>query len=80
MTEQQFVYWIQGWIELNGGKQPDEAQWKMICDHLKTVFVKVTPPLSFPNHPIFPRDKQVEPHMPWQDKGAWPAQPLEIIC
>lgn len=49
MTAEQFTYWLQGFSELNEGKMPTEAQWKAIQDHLKTVFVKVTP--AFPSHP-----------------------------
>lgn len=45
MTEQQFAYWLQGFVELNNGAMPTEEQWKLINAHLQTVFVKVTPPL-----------------------------------
>lgn len=42
MTPEQFAYWLQGFSELCN-VSPSEAQWKMINDHLKTVFIKVTP-------------------------------------
>jgi hypothetical protein len=42
MTPDQFTYWLQGFVELNGS-MPNEVQWKSITDHLKTVFNKVTP-------------------------------------
>lgn len=45
MTSEQFVYWLQGFIELNGGKVPTKEQWVLIEEHIKTVFHKVTPPL-----------------------------------
>jgi len=47
MTPEQFTYWLQGFAELNEGTPPTPEQWKSINDHLKTVFVKVTPPVSF---------------------------------
>ncbi|WP_440466889.1 hypothetical protein ACKI1H_27060 [Pseudomonas sp. YH-1] len=42
MTSEQFSYWLQGFVELNGS-EPTAEQWQSIKDHLKTVFVKVTP-------------------------------------
>lgn len=42
MTAEQFTYWLQGFVELNGA-MPNEVQWKSITDHLKVVFNKVTP-------------------------------------
>ena len=44
MTDMQFCYWLQGFVELNGG-EPTPEQWKSIKEHLQTVFVKVTPSL-----------------------------------
>jgi hypothetical protein len=43
MNHDQFTYWLQGFVEMNGGKEPTKAQWKMIKDHLKLCFNKVTP-------------------------------------
>lgn len=44
MTPEQFVYWLQGFVEINNtSKSPSADQWKVIEDHLKTVFHKVTP-------------------------------------
>lgn len=43
MTQEQFCYWIQGFVELSDGAMPSEMQWMTIVDHLKTVFNKVTP-------------------------------------
>lgn len=42
MTSEQFAFWLQGFVELNGS-EPTAEQWQSIKDHLKTVFVKVTP-------------------------------------
>lgn len=47
VTPEQFCYWLQGFAELreNGGNSPTAEQWKLIREHLATVFNKVTPPL-----------------------------------
>jgi hypothetical protein len=37
MTPEQFAYWLQGFVELNG-QQPTDAQWDSIKEHLQTVF------------------------------------------
>lgn len=46
MTAEQFAYWLNGFIELTEWKQPTPEQWKSICEHVGTVFEKVTPPVS----------------------------------
>lgn len=43
MTPDQFTYWLQGFVEMNGGKAPTKQQWQIIKDHLKLCFNKVTP-------------------------------------
>lgn len=43
MTPEQFVYWLQGFLELSSASRMEEYQIKMIRDHLATVFHKVTP-------------------------------------
>jgi hypothetical protein len=45
MTAEQFACWLQGFTELSEWKQPTPEQWKSICEHLNTVFNKVTPPV-----------------------------------
>ena len=56
MTPEQFCYWLQGWFELNKtiyhreGATPETL--KMIEDHLKTVFTKVTP--NYQGHEVGP--------------------------
>lgn len=45
MTSEQFAYWLQGFVELNGS-EPTAEQWQSIKDHLKTVFMKVTPEMN----------------------------------
>lgn len=48
MTPEQFCYWLQGRAELMPETPPTAAEWKMIGEHLATVFKKVTPPLQQP--------------------------------
>ncbi len=48
MTSEQFAYWLNGFVELNGQTLPTLEQWKSITEHLTTVFVKVTPPVKVP--------------------------------
>lgn len=43
MTERDFCYWLQGFIELSDAKSLSEDQIKMVKDHLALVFNKVTP-------------------------------------
>jgi hypothetical protein len=45
MTPENFVYWLQGFVEVEN-KVPDERQWEIIKDHLREVFHKVTPDRS----------------------------------
>jgi hypothetical protein len=47
MTEQQFVYWLQGFAELCPDA-PTAVQWQSIREHLAAVFKKVTPPIDAP--------------------------------
>lgn len=45
MTSEQFSYWLQGFAEITD-KAPSEKEWKIIKDHLSTVFNKITPDRS----------------------------------
>lgn len=42
-TPQDFVYWLQGFVEIADSDTISEKQWLIIKDHLKLVFDKVTP-------------------------------------
>lgn len=42
MTQEQFVYWLQGFFELSGSV-PFTKREQMIKDHLQQVFLKKTP-------------------------------------
>lgn len=41
MTDREFCFWLQGFVELNGDL-PTKEQWKSIKEHLQLVFTKVT--------------------------------------
>ncbi len=43
MTAEQFVYWLQGFMEVANPKTLDESQTQVIKDHLKLLFDKQTP-------------------------------------
>lgn len=61
MTQEQFIYWLQGFVEAHNSI-PTTEQWEVVKDHLKTVFRKVTPqytpspelPVPFPKFPAEP--------------------------
>lgn len=46
MTEKDFVYWLQGFVELTETDSISDKQWLVIKDHLKLVFDKKTPDRS----------------------------------
>ncbi|SRR3990167_3048198 len=43
MNERDFLYWLQGFLEISGTKTLDENQIQIIKDHLNVVFEKITP-------------------------------------
>lgn len=43
LTQEQFVYWLQGFFEIENPKTIDEYKTRIIKDHLDLVFNKVTP-------------------------------------
>lgn len=47
MTPENFVYWLQGFMELSHQISLDEIQTKQIRDHLKLVLEKKTPLYSY---------------------------------
>ena len=46
MEKNDFVMWLHGFSELNGETPPTKEQWKMIQEHLATMFEKVTTELE----------------------------------
>jgi hypothetical protein len=83
MNERDFAYWLNGFVEMNGGAMPTAAQWKAIQDHLALVFKKVTPPvvevksgesdLQRIMREFHERPRQVDQASPFQ----WPQQPYQ---
>lgn len=65
MTSEQFCYWLQGRMEMLPNQLPTQAEWKMIQEHLATVFNKVTPPLSTPLNPFPYNPKPFMPTVPF---------------
>ena len=51
MTAEQFVYWLQGFMEINDPDRISPIETKIIKDHLALVFKKETPnrTISVPN-------------------------------
>jgi hypothetical protein len=43
MTSQEFVYWLNGFLELSEAKTLDERQLKIVREHVSLVLTKVTP-------------------------------------
>lgn len=43
MTERDFVYWLQGYLEISGSNEITPEQIQIIKDHIKLVLTKVTP-------------------------------------
>lgn len=41
MTPENFIYWLQGFVEIGGGK-PTDRQWEIIKDHINLVLNKIT--------------------------------------
>lgn len=52
MNSESFCYWLHGYFELSGVTKLDEAQVKMIKEHLALVFTKVTPELIEKKKPL----------------------------
>lgn len=44
MNAEQFVYWLNGYLELSGAQELNVAQVKSVREHLALVLHKVTPP------------------------------------
>jgi len=53
MNAEQFVYWLNGYLELSGAQEMSAAQLKCVREHLALVLHKVTPPLENPKPTYF---------------------------
>jgi len=73
MTPRDFVYWLQGFAEINGSAVPTKEQWQIIQDHLKLVFDKQTPdrtvPTDVPGTPII--NPITTPPVPFNPDTPW---------
>lgn len=54
MEALQFVYWLQGALELGQQKALSETQVKIIQDHINLVLRKTTPSYNVPQMPSMP--------------------------
>lgn len=75
MTPEQFVYWMQGFAELNESP-PSPEQWQSIREHLQLVFKKETPS---PESSVFKRSqaaKLLEEQQRWRAIGPQLAETL----
>ena len=53
MNAEQFVYWLNGYLELSGAQELNADQVKSVREHLALVLHKVTPPLENPKPTYF---------------------------
>lgn len=53
MTPENFVYWLQGYMEINDPKSLGEKETQIIKDHLQLVLKKETPTYSAVNGGIY---------------------------
>jgi hypothetical protein len=78
MTTEQFVYWLQGFMEVANPKTLDESQTQVIKDHLKLLFDKQTPDRdSEKSDPIINIPPNVWPN---QIEPDWWGGKNRIIC
>lgn len=68
MTTEQFIYWLQGFLEISNAKELNETQTQIIRDHIGLVLAKQTPDRW--NQPTItitpPYTPPVYPHLPNQ--------------
>jgi hypothetical protein len=71
MTPEQFCYWLQGRAEMQPNNPPSADEWRMIADHLQTVFKKVTPAIKTESLPDYlKRAQEQRQPMPSQMWGV----------
>lgn len=79
MTPEQFCYWLQGFAEITAAtnQAPTAEQWKVINDHLQTVFKKVTP--EYKPNLLQDAFKQLEKDN--DKREVWPHRdPWKVTC
>lgn len=70
MTERDFVYWLQGYLEISGSNVITAEQLMIIKDHIKLVMTKVTPSYTYTSNKLAVEVSPIE----------WPNSKYEIIC
>lgn len=80
MTPEQFCYWLQGFSEITAttNQAPTSEQWKIINDHLQTVFKKVTP--EYKPNLIQDAFKQLEKKVDDEREGFPHRDPWKVTC
>jgi len=76
MTPEQFVYWLQGFLEVSGAREMSEQQLRIVRDHLELVLSKRTP--------AYVQHTQPAPVPKWETvsgfQGTYPTGPLCVKC
>lgn len=67
MTPENFIYWLQGFMEIADPKSMDEKQIQVIKDHISLVLKKETPQRS--PSPLFDMIEKL-PKNPFETKGS----------
>lgn len=82
MTPEQFVYWLQGFMEMADPSSLSETQTQQIKDHLKLVFDKQTPDRTILPTDPYPRwsEPHTLPHLPYTPKWEIDPNIFRPIC
>jgi len=81
MKATDFVVWLKGWVNIAQPTDINSTQWAVIKDHLKIVFVKVTPDRVVPINDLSLDDdtlKQIEDIFNKRDDDDKWKNPLDI--
>lgn len=84
MTAEQFVYWLQGFMEVGQPRSLNDGQIQVIRDHLKLVFDKQTPDRTNMTE-IVGVPNSTRPIQPYISPNDWsinpkPYNPYQITC
>lgn len=81
MTAEQFVYWLQGFMEINEPESIGKTETRIIKDHLALVFKKETPTRVGTGYGIPNKTEIVtNPLQPYTNPSPlWPS-PYTITC
>ena len=76
MTPEQFVFWLQGFLEVSGAREMNEQQLRIVRDHLELVLSKRTP--------AYVQHAQPAPVPKWETvsgfQGTYPTGPKCGTC